>query len=284
LLLLLLHLGRVLVSQPHRALDLDLGYMMSSRQPARFDEQSGRRSGEPRESRTTREPRESRERERDSRESRDPREFRDSRESRDLRDTRARDGREVISPREVVSPRDVISPRDVMPRPNMSPPQGRDTREARIDPRAPQPRIEPSRIDSRTDPRIDPRQDPTLMPGGFREDIHMEPRGDVRTGSQDPRGFPGYRGDQMMNDRYTNPREIRDSREQRDMYGDGMDIDQPSTGRLIIYELDATGISREVIQADICRYLGPDATCMFKAGLVSFSSIYIHRDIMLTRK
>jgi hypothetical protein len=116
----------------------------------------------------------------------------------------------------------------------------------------------------------------------------MEPRVDVRSESRDPRSVPGYRSDQMMTDprdsRYASSRETRDSLEQRDMYGDGMDIDQPSTGRLIIYELDATGISREVIQADICRYLGPDATCMFKAGPVSFSSVYIHRDIMLTRK
>ena len=38
--------------------------------------------------------------------------------------------------------------------------------------------------------------------------------------------------------------------------------DPPVSTRLNTYFLPGEGISREVIQADICRYLGPDATCM----------------------
>jgi hypothetical protein len=58
-------------------------------------------------------------------------------------------------------------------------------------------------------------------------------------------------------------RDGRDVRAARDAYErDEMDVDPPSSGRLTAYFLPSDGISREVIQADICRYLGMDATCM----------------------
>jgi hypothetical protein len=122
----------------------------------------------------------------------------------------------------------------------------------------------------------------------FRGELRVDPRIDARIEPRDPRDFPGYRGDQIMTDptdpRFASSRDTRDPRD-RDMYGgDGMDIDQTTSGRVITYELDGTGISREVIQADICRYLGPDARCMFKGGKVSFSGAYMYQDIMLTRK
>lgn len=58
-------------------------------------------------------------------------------------------------------------------------------------------------------------------------------------------------------------RDARDVRDPRDVYGrDEMDIDPPTSRPSTSYFLPGEGISREVIQADICRYLGADATCL----------------------
>ena len=53
------------------------------------------------------------------------------------------------------------------------------------------------------------------------------------------------------------PRDLRDVRDARDPR-DGPDAGDPAPRRAE-YFVPGEGISREVIQADICRYLGPDA-------------------------
>lgn len=74
---------------------------------------------------------------------------------------------------------------------------------------------------------------------------------------RDPR-FPTGRDPRDARD----PRDGRDPRDPRDTFGrDEMDIDPPTT-RIISSFLPGEGISREVIQADICRYLGREATCL----------------------
>ncbi|KAF7514407.1 hypothetical protein GJ744_000177 [Endocarpon pusillum] len=241
---------------------------MASRHPARYDEQP-RRTGEARESRTTRDPREARE----------PRDGREVRE--------VREAREIISPRERA---DIIPPRDGR--------EIRETRDTRIDPRA-EPRMDPSRIDSRIDPRADPRVDP-------RADPRLLPRGDPRADLRDPRVDPRVdfrpdpreireardirdpRGEPMIDPRdprYAMTREPRDHRDPRDVYGrDEMDIDPPTSGRLTAYFLPGENISREVIQADICRYLGADATCMPARNREGVPGYMIRAYRMLTTK
>ncbi|ERF70067.1 hypothetical protein EPUS_00254 [Endocarpon pusillum Z07020] len=242
---------------------------MSSRHPARYDEQT-RRTGEARESRTTRDPREARE----PRDSREPREVREA--------------REIIAPRERA---DIIPPRDGR--------EIRETRDTRIDPRA-EPRMDPSRIDSRIDPRADPRVDPRADPrllsrGDPRADLRGDPRVDARVDFRpdpreirDSRDIRDPRGESIIDTRdprYALSRENRDLRDPRDVYGrDEMDIDPPPSGRLTTYFLPGEGISREVIQADICRYLGADATCLPARNREGASGYMIRAYRMLTTK
>ena len=148
-------------------------------------------------------------------------------------------------------------------------------------PRMEQPRTEPPRIDSRirADPRINPRADlrdsevdPRADPprADLRVGLRVDPEGDPR----DPRFFPRTESrDVRIDPREIDPREtwefrgdpdsgLARPRDPRNLYGeDEMDIDPPTSGRLTSYFLPGEGISREVIQADICRYLGADATC-----------------------
>lgn len=216
---------------------------MSGRQPTRYEDDQPRRSAGPRETRTAREP------------AREPRE--------------ARPAREAIPPPREGPGRDIPSTRG-----------GRDSgegQEMRVDPRVEQ-RIDPSRMDARTDlrvgdPRVDPRIDPRTDPrffargdgrGEMRE-LHSDQR-DVRPDlreARDPRDVRGYRGDSMVDPRESQFSMPRNAREPGDVYpGHDMEIDPPTAGRSNYYFQAGEGISREVIQADICRYLGADATCI----------------------
>lgn len=212
--------------------------MTTRHSSSRFDEQP-RRSGEPRDPRTLRDPRETRE----------PRENRESRDNRDI--ISSREGREIISPRDGREPRDTISPRE-----QREPREGRDVTSTR------DPQDTRGTRESRPEPMVEPGMDSRLFQ-----------RGDPRA---DPQGWAS-RPDAMMESRdspFDNPRDTRvtrdprSQRDPRDAYdGDEMDMDPP--GRLTSYFLQGNGISREVIQADICRYLGKDATCLASTKNVS---------------
>jgi hypothetical protein len=161
------------------------------------------------------------------------------------------------------------------------------------------PRADP-RADPRVDPRVDPRADPRLLPRDPRSDPRADPRGEQRGNVRidprevrDPRDIREYRGESAIDPRdprFAMPRDVRDARDARevrdprDVYRrDEMDIDPPTSGRLTSYFLPGDGISREVIQADICRYLGADATCLpARNREVSWSKIALCRDVILT--
>lgn len=133
-----------------------------------------------------------------------------------------------------------------------------------------------ARMDLRTEPSADPRmfgRGPEPRPD-LRPDPRSDLRGDIRNEPRemrDLRDARDLRGEPLIDPRdprFASSRDARDLREirgSRDLYerDEMMDIDPPlSSGRLTTYFLPGDGISREVIQADICRYLGADATCM----------------------
>jgi hypothetical protein len=167
---------------------------MSSRHPARFNEQP-RRPGELRDpGNAYRGSPEIRDREgrdgRDSHEAFPPSRGRDVREPASLRERNPEDGREMPLPR--------------------NPQEGRGNRDPRESRETRYPRTHGTEV-SGLDPGVHQRVDP--------------------------------RGTRATYDR------------------DEMEMDPPS-GRLMTSFLPAAGVSHEVVQADICRYLGPDATCM----------------------
>lgn len=199
---------------------------------------------------------------------RDPRDIGDSRaDPRDTGESREmREASEVISPREAGH---VLATRDAIPQ------EWRDGRDGRdiIAPRDGRDRFRETRADLRGEPRMDR----LLARGDPRGDPRADPRGDLRG---DPRDIREYRGEPLMD-----PRDTRFGirRDPRDLYAaDEMDIDPHPPGRLISYFLPANGIRREVIMADICRYLGADATCMAARNAEGVHGFNIRAYRMLT--
>ncbi|KIV85212.1 hypothetical protein, variant [Exophiala sideris] len=143
-------------------------------------------------------------------------------------------------------------------------------------------RMDP-RLDSRLDPRIDPRIDP-------RMDIRTEPRANTAATRIDPRSDRGidrrnvepdgagqiYQ-DPVTGEFYREVRQVpsrspyppRDEREydvppsrSRQPVDTPMSRDrEPLRPELNEYFCPGEGIDREVIQHEICKYLGQDATC-----------------------
>ncbi len=82
-----------------------------------------------------------------------------------------------------------------------------------------------------------------------RERDRREPR-DTRDNARDSRD--------PRDARDPRDRDARDFRDPRESFRDAPDAGDP-VPRRAEYFVPGDGISREVIQADICRYLGPDA-------------------------
>lgn len=162
----------------------------------------------------------------------DPRGVRRDREGNAIRDTRDRDSRgERVRPMEIERPRSDIRPIDAM---DMMPGDGRraNTAAPRVDPRTARAPIQNPR--DRDDDAMD-FQTPR-MPNTSYDRI------------------PQYRNTPTEDD-------FRDLAPQaRPIIDPGRSRDE-SRPQYNEYFLPGEGIDREVIQSEICRYLGQDATC-----------------------
>lgn len=143
-----------------------------------------------------------------------------------------------------------------------------------------------TRMDTRMDPRLDSRMDPRIDP---RMDIRTEPRANTATridprperamdgrGAEpdgvgqiyrDPVTGEYYREVRQVTSRSPFPRDEREydaplprSRQPVDAPM-GRDREPPLRPELGEYFCPGDGIDREVIQHEICKYLGQDATC-----------------------
>lgn len=146
-----------------------------------------------------------------------------------------------------------------------------DRTDSRTDPRAERMEVAdsrmPGRMDARqpnTSTRMDPRIDRTMEPTGRRREEPQYLR-DPRTGqvyAADPYAEPTGRGSYPAEDRMARDdpplRRRGDVVEDTDMRDYDEDFNQPS--KYNNYFVESTGIDREVIQHEICRYLGNDAT------------------------
>lgn len=174
---------------------------------------------------------------------RDPRDPRDLRDMRDLRDPRdPRDSRDIRDQRDTR----IVSDRDY---------RMEDPMDVRMDPR----------MDTRMDPRSDPRMDP-------RMDARPEPRANVgtRVAARQP--------EVMYRDTQTG-QIYQDVPSRRTPYEDDFQDPSPNPRNRPVtattpasapaqpkpsyneYFVLEDGIDREVIQRDICMWLGPDALC-----------------------
>lgn len=149
-----------------------------------------------------------------------------------------------------------------------------DRTDSRIDPRAERMDYSDNRMPTRVDARqpnasarLEPRPDRGMDPTGRRREepqLFKDPRtGQVYTAAPDPYQEPVGRGTYPVDDRMVTrddppPRrrgevvEDTDMRDYDDDYGRGNKYND--------YFVESTGIDREVIQHEICRYLGNDAT------------------------
>jgi len=190
---------------------------------------------------------------RGARERIDPRDIRRDRDGRD-----AWDSRDPRDPRDLRDPRDIRDPRDVI-----------DSYSRRMD----------DPMDMGLDPRMSNRIEPALSRGGMdtrmgdirmgdiRMDSAMDTQMDTRDrrldnrtmdigmGAQEPVVYREYRTGQTMREAVPASRTQYDH-ERATRYTNEYEPPQ----RFIEYFIPGDGINREVIQVEICKFLGPDAT------------------------